>query len=375
MAATWTRALVPDRLRKPIDALHLLRATGMLGRPALLLAQLRARRGARRLQRALFYHRYATAALLAHEAGVFEALAGRPLSPDELARACDLRPRAAAALLRILESEGTVAREAERYRLSHVGRVHLLRSAELSMTPTLDIMAAQAAAFADVREGLRTGRPPAQLDIFQPEARCDAFLDAVNDFLYWAGVDLLHRIQLPRVESFIVGSMGVSFSARVLARFPNARVTYGCLDHLVREVPRLRTRYGVPDNAVEGMHAHGGDPTADRWGDEAFDLVLLTKKMILEPEQRTGEKFATKAFDVLRPGGVAVLWETVHPTGRPTPLPRAMEAVMDLIASPDGPLNEEHSLREMLARIGYRDVEVVPCLGGQTTFVVARKPG
>jgi len=48
---------------------------------------------------------------------------------------------------------------------------------------------------------------------------------------------------------------------------------------------------------------------------------------------------------------------------------------MDLIASPDGPLNEEHSLREMLARIGYRDVEVVPCLGGQTTFVVARKPG
>ncbi len=374
MAATWTRALVPKRLRKPIDALRLLRATGVLGRPALLIAQLRARRGAQRLQRALFYHRYATAALLAHEAGVFEALAGHALVPDELARACDLRPRAAAALLRILESQEIVVRDGEAYGLSHLGRVHLLRSAELSMAPTLDIMAAQAAAFSDVREGLRTGRPPAELDIFRPDARCDAFLDAVNDFLYWAGVDLLHQIQLPRVESLIVGSMGVSFSARVLERFPNARVTYGCLEHLVREVPRLRERYHVPEAAVEGMHAHGGDPAADRWGDEAFDLVLLTKKMILEPEQRTGEKFATKAFDVLRPGGAAILWETVHPSDRPTPLPRAMEAVMDLIASPDGPLNDERDLRAMLARIGYRDVEVVPCLGGQTTFVVARKP-
>jgi len=164
-------------------------------------------------------------------------------------------------------------------------------------------------------------------------------------------------------------------SALLLERFPEAKVTYGCLAHLVREIPRLREDYAVPANRVTGMHAHGGDPSADRWGGESYDLVFLTKKMILEPEQRMGEKFAAKAFEVLRPGGAVVLWETIHTDFRPTPLPRAMEAVMDLIASPTGLVNTENGVRSTLETIGYKKVEIVPCLGGQTTFVIARKPG
>jgi hypothetical protein len=101
--------------------------------------------------------------------------------------------------------------------------------------------------------------------------------------------------------------------------------------------------------------------------------VFLTKKMILQPEQRIGEKFARKAFDVLRPGGAAIFWETVHTDGMPTPLQRAMEAVLDLGASPGGLCNTESGLRTLLSEIGFRQIEIVPCLSGQTTFVVARK--
>ena len=130
----------------------------------------------------------------------------------------------------------------------------------------------------------------------------------------------------------------------------------------------------MPEDRVAGCHSHSGDPTADRWGDEAFDLVFLTKKMILEPETRMGERFATKAFQVLRPGGVSIFWETLHTDDRPTPLGRAMEAVLDLGASPVGLVNTEAGITAMLSGIGYRDIEVVPCVGGTTTFVVGRKP-
>jgi hypothetical protein len=125
---------------------------------------------------------------------------------------------------------------------------------------------------------------------------------------------------------------------------------------------------------IDGVHSHGGEPEQDRWGEPPFDLVFLTKKMILEPEAQLGLRFARKAFEVLAPGGVTILWETVHTDRGPTPLPRAMEAVLDLGASPTSPVRTERELRAMLGDLGYEGVEVVECLEGQTTFLVARKP-
>jgi alanine dehydrogenase len=95
--------------------------------------------------------------------------------------------------------------------------------------------------------------------------------------------------------------------------------------------------------------------------------------MILSPDDRIGEKFAHKAFQVLSPGGTAIFWETVHPEHGPTPLLRAMEAVLDLGAGPTGLVNTDGGLKRLLGGIGFREVKVVACLGEQTTFVVARK--
>ncbi len=375
--ATSARNLIeklPKPIRKRAEAVRVMAALGVFSDPVKLMKQWRHRVEFQRLQKALFYHRYATALLIAHEVGVFEALAEKPLTAEECAADLKIAARAAEALLRILESEGAVVRHGRRYGLSPFGEAYLSPTSPFTVSPMLDLMAAQASAVAEVPRCMKNGRQPKVLDIFSSRGRYKAFLSSVNAFLDLAGRDLLEQLELPQVSDFIVGSMGVSMSALILERFPKSRVTYGCLEHLVREIPRLRDEYGVPPERVAGMHAHGGDPSADRWGDEAYDLVFLTKKMILEPEQRIGEKFAAKAFEVLRPGGAVVLWETIHGDFRPTPLPRAMEAVMDLIASPTGLVNTENGVRSTLGAIGYRDIEIVPCLGGQTTFVVARKP-
>ena len=183
----------------------------------------------------------------------------------------------------------------------------------------------------------------------------------------------LSKIEVPPVRDFICGSMGVSFSALVLHQFPGARVTYGCLDHLVERIPRLRQQFAIDPARVDGMHAHGGEPSDDRWGSEAFDLVFLTKKMILEPENRLGEKFAAKSYEVLNPGGVAIFWEAVHHDDEPTPMKLAMESVLDIGVSPTGCVLTRDGMTRTLLDIGFETVEFVPCLGGETNFVVARK--
>lgn len=369
--------LLPPRLRKAARRLQMLWAMGVTSDPIALARQWRHRRAFAQLQRSLFYHRYASAVLLGHEIGIFDALAaptGSPRDSGHIASACEIDPRAAEALARILESEGMLERRSAGWVLSGFGEHFLVRGGELSVAPMLDLMAAQAMAFAELPASMRTGAVPRALDVFPDSGRYRAFLGAVNAYLRWASRDLLSRIALPPIRSILVGSMGVSFSAAVLDRFPDSRVTYGCLPHLAREIPALCEQYRVPRKRIDGVHSHGGEPEQDRWGEPPFDLVFLTKKMILEPEAQLGLRFARKAFEVLAPGGVAILWETVHTDDGPTPLPRAMEAVLDLGASPTSPARTERELRAMLGDLGYESVEVVECLEGQTTFLVARKP-
>ena len=76
---------------------------------------------------------------------------------------------------------------------------------------------------------------------------------------------------------------------------------------------------------------------------------------------------------MLSPGGTAIFWETVHADSAATPLALAMEAVIDLFVSPGASVNTERGLRALLGEVGFRKVEVVAALGGQTTFVVAKK--
>lgn len=341
--------------------------------PVRLLKLLRHRREFSRVSKALFYHRFATALFVAVELGVFEALLESAQSSAQLAERCDANPEAIRTLVRILEAQDWVSRAGEQVSLTAFARDFFEADGPMSARYMLSLMSTQAKAFPQVIDSMRTGRTPDALDVRDLDGSYPAFLTAVNNYLYWAGRELLQKAALPPIDSFIVGSMGVSFSAVLLEYQPGARVTYGCLEHLVREIPRLREEFGVEPGRVESTHAHSGDPGDDDWGSESYDLVFLTRKMILEPSENVGEKFARKAFDVLSPKGVAVFWETVYTESEPMPLGRAMEAVFDLCTSPSAPARSAGDYQSLFHEIGYASVEVVPCLGGQTTFLIARK--
>ena len=349
-------------------------ATGALSRPRELLRRARFHREFAAVDKAFFYHRYATALFLAQRSGLFDVLTDQEQPVPVLAEQLGYEVCTVDTLLRILESQQWVERTASGARLTPFAELFLHDETMYSGRPMLELMGVFANAFPEVEHGLKSATTPAALDVQNVDGSYRLFLSAVNNYLYWAGHELLQRATLPDVRSFIVGSMGVSFSARLLQHFPASKVTYGCLEHLVTEIPGLRQQYGVAHERVVGSHAHGGDPQEDQWGEETFDLVFLTRKMILEPEHELGVRFARKAFDVLNPGGVAIFWEVVHPTAGIAPLSVAMEAVFDLAASPSAPSRTKRCFEHLLLDIGFSKVDLVPCLAGQTSFVVATKP-
>lgn len=364
---------LPKQVRRNVEALQFMMALGAQNGLGSLLGMYKYKNDFAKFNKALLFHRFATALLLGHRIGLFDHLLERLDDTEGVAVALKIHPRAALQLLRILEAEGYVERRGQSWTLSEFAREFLARNSPSSVSSMLELMSAQASAFGQLPRSFKNGKVPKELDIFSDHSNYEAFLQAVNAYLDLAGREFLLKYPLPEIRSIIAGSMGVSFVSLLLHQFPEAKVTFGCLEHLVERIPELRDTYGVNPAQVTGMHSHSGEPGDDKWGNEAYDMVFLTKKMILDPDNEIGKKFATKAFQVLNPGGVAVFWETIHPDDAPTPLAQAMEAVMDLGASPIGPVLTHDGLSSMLSEIGYCNIEFVPCLQRSTTFIVGHK--
>jgi hypothetical protein len=364
---------LPRRLLAPVSIVRQMLEGDIAGQLKKVRLLFRHRQEHARLRESMVSFRAVLALLTAHRIGLLTALGDEPLSVEVLAAPCGIRPNAALTLLRILEAQEMVRLDGQKFRYTDFGSAFVASGGALTFSPLLELLGTFTGAFEELLSGMRAGKTPASLDIFSPQANPDAFLDAVNSYLDVAGRELLGRVELPKVSHLIVGSMGVSMSALLLRKFSDARVTYGCLPHLVERIPRLRQRYRVDSSRVAAMHHHGGDPDQDSWGGESFDLVLLTKKMILAPEQRVGERFARKAFRVLRPGGVLLLWEAVHQEGVRAELPLVTESFLDLAVSPTGCLITLGEMEQILRKIGFGEIERVSCLGGETTFLVARK--
>lgn len=373
--ARWLTGKLPERLQRPAKAVQGMINGNTIEQVRQYLTHFRYRKEYSELEDALNKFRYFYGIMIARDLGVFRALDERPMTNDALAERCEFHPRAADSILRILETEGLVIREEEIYKLSDFGSEFLAPGGLVSVDPFLDFVSAFLGSYEDIVEGMKTGEVPPKLDVFSDKADYEAYLEAVNYYLNVACRDLMTRVDLPDIKKFIVGSMGVSFSGIILDEYPAARVTYGCLDHLVDHIPSLRMEYGIDSNKVVDTHRHGGEPQEDEWGEESFDLVFLTKKMLLEPDEKMGEKFARKAYEVLNKNGVALFWETIHPDDEPTPYSRAVNQVMDLAASPTGFALTKGEFRSTLENIGFDEVEYVHCLGGETSFALARKTG
>lgn len=361
-----------DRARERLATIRGLFVKNPVRQIGRILSVLRHFEDYREIDRALFYHRWASNLLVAWELGVFDALLEGPTTADELAADCDIESQAARNLLSILASQQLVERDGERFEASPFVREFFDTRTDVSLAPMLELGVSYAGSFTEMCRGARCGETPSMLDVYDQDGRVDAIVDGVNAYLDQAGRELVAKVDWPEIRHLIVGSMGVSFSSLILEQFPDARVTYGCLPHLTERIPRLRRTFDVPPERVVETHAHGGEPFEDQWGREAFDLVFLTKKMILDPDNDLGDKFARKTFEVLKPGGIAVFWETIREDDEPMAVDRGINAFMDFGVSPTGPILTRRRFRRTLSEIGYRDIEVVPCMDGEATFVVAR---
>jgi SAM-dependent methyltransferase len=297
--------------------------------------------------------------------GLIDALAREGArSADEVASISENDLRATGVMLEALVAQEVAERlrgaEGARYRLSELGRTHLVDEGPLLERSSLLHLANRVRGWLDLPEVVRSGRP-----LTRDPARCDvrSFASAMGE----RDPEILDEI----------AERCLTYAGRVR----NMIDIGGAVGHVARQFSRcgvratLFDREGVMPIAQEYLGPEVGD-IAFVPGDFThglppgpFDLGYLGNvSHIYGPD--TNMRLAAEVYSVLAPGGTIAIQDLVW--GRS---PRAaMFAVSMLQATEDGGVWTEGQYRQWLASAGFAEVEVVDLETTQAQLVLGRKP-
>ncbi len=298
-------------------------------------------------------------------AGLIDGLAREGAqSAQEVAETAGADTRAVGVVLEALAAEGIVDRVAPggdaRYRLSALGRSHLLDDGPGLERSGLLHLANRVRGWLDLPEVIRTGKP-LQRDPARRDVR--SFVSAMGE-------------REPEIVDEIVERC-LTFAGRVGTMIDIG----GAVGHMARQFSRCGIRATLFDRekvmpiAREFLGAEGADIAlvagdfTESLPPGPFDLAYLGNVFhIYGPETDFG--VVRDVYGLLRPGGTIAIQDQVWNRS-----PRAaMFAVNMLQATEEGGVWTEEQFRGWLAQAGFEGVEVADLETTQAQLILGRKP-
>jgi hypothetical protein len=304
------------------------------------------------------------ALLVAHELDLFQLLAKKPLTLEQICEAKHLAPRPAHALLAVCTSLGLMALRAGRYALTSRSREYMLRSSPLYFGHFFDAWRLIISVWApdSLREAVLTDKPQGVFSdpggvfaAWHAEHAAD-FTRAMHSASIGPAMVWPRKIDLAKNRTMldIGGGSGAHSIGAVTTR---PRLTAVVLDQppicaIARE---FAEKYGVANR----ISTHN----ADFFNDPLPEADLHFYGMVFHDWPPDRCRFlARKSFESLPSGGRIVIHEMLFNDERTGPFPVAAFNVDMLIGMP-GQQYSGRELRTMLTEAGFRKVEVKPTIG------------
>lgn len=248
--------------------------------------------------------------MVATKVGLFEALASSALTPAQIAARCGTEEGATAKLLFVLEATSYVKTAGrESYKLTGDARKWLLPAGEQSLHDSLLFRFVEWSWIGGLEGFVRSGQP---LDIH-------AGMSAPEWDLYQRGMrslaaglvrEVAWRTPVPKGARRMLdvgGSHGL-FSAALCGRHPELYAEILDLPDAVAQAAPMLAKEGLGDR----VRFRIGDALTDEFGEEAFDLILVSNLLhhFDAPQSRA---VIRRAAGALRPGGILVIQELFTP--------------------------------------------------------------
>lgn len=253
---------------------------------------------------------FSRAVMVATKLGVFDALAGGPLTAQQVAAQCGAAARAVEKLLNLLVAMRYLrVSRAGQYRLTPMARRWLLDTSARSVRDTVLMKFLEWRWLEGLEEFVRSGQP---LDVHATMTTDDwgLYQRGMRSQASLVAPLLARRMPMPphaRTMLDIGGSHGY-FSVALCRRYPELRA-------VVLDLPQA-VEHAAPLVGAEGMGERvtlrAGDALSDDLGTDAFDLILIFS-LVHHFDDATNRSLVARAARALRPGGLLVIGDLLRP--------------------------------------------------------------
>jgi hypothetical protein len=314
--------------------------------------------------------------LSAVELGVFTELNAHPLSADELGLRLGLHVRARRDFLDALVSMGFLKREDGKYENTPETALFLDRNKPSYLGGILEMSSARLYGFwANLTEGLRTGKPQNEVRYGQPElfevlysdpARLEGFLGAMTGLSHPANVQIARQLPWKNWNSFVdVGGAQGDLAVQIATANPHLTGIGFDLPPVQPIFEKYVANSGVSDRLkfMSGDFFNQKLPTADvlLMGHILHDWDLPTKRMLI-----------AKAFDALPMGGALVVYDAIIDDDRRQNTFGLLMSLNMLIETPGGYDYSGDECAGWMRQAGFHTISVQH-LAGPDSMVVAIK--
>lgn len=306
------------------------------------------------------------------ELGIFEALARRPMTEEQLTEELGYDRRGAGILLGALAGMGLLDFEDGRYRVADSWADMLVEGGAMSQVHMIMHLRKMWEAWGRLDEVVRTGRrrqlPP--LNAAEEEASIRAFIGGMHEAGRQSARELAARLDLSGVNRMLdVGGGPGTYCIELARRRPELRATLLDL-RLPLEVARENVEAAELDDRVERRL---GDALTDDYG-EGFDLVLISQ-LLHAYGAAENALIVKKGAAALRPGGRLIINEFALLGGRSHPAQAALFSVNMLVNTDEGRAYTAGEIRGWMSDAGLIDIRHEDLVCRSTLFHGTRPAG
>ncbi|MDH4139984.1 MAG: methyltransferase [Coriobacteriia bacterium] len=248
--------------------------------------------------------------MAAVELGVFDTLAARTMSAEEVARDIGCDTVGTEALLNALNGFGYLKRRGGLYRNGRAVRRWLQSDARFPLTGAFGLFRVLWDELDDVEDRLRSARER-DFHADRNDHFWQRYQTGLAQFARLGSAEIVRKIRLDDEPKRLldVGGGHATYSARFCRRYPSLCAEVIDLPGAVKIGRDLVSETGLQDRIT----FREGDLLAEPWG-EGHDVVLLFNVIHIFTPHQVVELFA-KAKRALKPGGTFVVLDSAH-TGR-----------------------------------------------------------
>lgn len=287
------------------------------------------------------------------ELGIFEALARKPMTEEELVAHLNYDPRGTGILLGALAGIGLLEVDENRYRVADRWAEMLVSGGPMSQTHMIMHLRKMWDSWGRLDEVVRSGRrrqmPP--LNAAEDEAAIRAFIGGMHEGSRHSARELAAKLDLTGINRMLdVGGGPGTYCIELCRRRPELNAT-------------LMDRILPLDVARENIEAAGfedrierrlGDAITDEYG-ENYDLVLISQLLhAYGPAENA--RIVRKGAEALRPGGCMIINEFALLRGRNEPAQAAVFGVNMLVNTDEGRAYEACKIEGWMRDAGLVDL-------------------